>query len=267
MLPMPSRENNKRDEFSAATIRKLHENAGGRCSSPTCRKFTFGPAGDPKRRTNIGVAAHIVAAAGKGPRADPSLTPEQRKSIENGIWLCQNCGKAVDSDVSRYTIEQLTQWKHEAEDMAAAEIVSSGPSRRREESLEIRVHSSELRMWRQQGQDPYDMVVVISLWAPGELRYSCRLSLRNDSSREELLQDARIEFRADGQVLYSDTEWANGDDIRLPAGQWVTFPIDSGARKPVDVTAIDKVVLRAYVLGTGVEVQHGIALPPPANPC
>jgi hypothetical protein len=82
---------------------------------------------------NIGVAAHICAAA-PGPgarryRAD--MTPEQRKSHENGIWLCQDCAKAIDSDDPAFSEEVLHGWKRKhAEDMwrSIVEKVPFGPT-------------------------------------------------------------------------------------------------------------------------------------------
>ena len=44
--------------------------------------------------------AHICAAAQGGPRYDASMTPEERKSFENGIWLCQSCSKLIDTDIT-----------------------------------------------------------------------------------------------------------------------------------------------------------------------
>jgi hypothetical protein len=71
---------------------------------------------------NIGVAAHITAASPDGPRYEPTLTAEQRRSAENGIWLCQTDGKLVDSDSVRYTVESLRAWKVAAEQVAAREL-------------------------------------------------------------------------------------------------------------------------------------------------
>ncbi|MDA8019302.1 MAG: hypothetical protein MPN21_17820 [Thermoanaerobaculia bacterium] len=68
---------------------------------------------------NIGVAAHITAASERGPRYEPSLSSEERRDLENGIWLCQNCGKLIDSDISRYSIAKLGEWKSDAEAAAA----------------------------------------------------------------------------------------------------------------------------------------------------
>ena len=61
------------------------------------------------------MAAHITAASPEGPRYDPHLTDEQRRGIDNGIWTCQNCGKLVDNDHTRYTVEQLRRMKADAE--------------------------------------------------------------------------------------------------------------------------------------------------------
>lgn len=71
---------------------------------------------------NIGVAAHIIAASADGPRFDPSLTPDERRSVENGIWLCQSCVKLVDNDPIRYGADVLRQWKVLAEKSAAREL-------------------------------------------------------------------------------------------------------------------------------------------------
>ena len=57
-----------------------------------------GPHSNPQKRVSIGEAAHITAAAEGGPRYNPDLTPEERSSIENGIWLCKSCARMIDSD-------------------------------------------------------------------------------------------------------------------------------------------------------------------------
>lgn len=95
-----------------------------RCSNPGCRLPTSGPKDEPTRVVNVGVAAHITAASPGGPRYDPTVTSEQRRSIENGIWLCQTCAKLIDSDVDRFTVIVLQEWKRSAEDAARKAIES-----------------------------------------------------------------------------------------------------------------------------------------------
>jgi hypothetical protein len=87
-----------RDNFSPKTKDLLAKRVGYRCSNPSCRKLTSGPHEDVMKAVNVGVAAHITAAASGGPRYDKSLSSEQRKLIDNGVWLCQNCAKLVDND-------------------------------------------------------------------------------------------------------------------------------------------------------------------------
>lgn len=51
-----------------------------------------------------------------------TLTAEARASAENGIWLCQNCGKLIDSDSDYHTVELLRDWKWRAQDQAFVEV-------------------------------------------------------------------------------------------------------------------------------------------------
>ncbi|TIS45588.1 hypothetical protein [Mesorhizobium sp.] len=51
-----------------------------------------------------------------------TLTAEERASAENGIWLCQNCGKLIDSDPAYHTVELLRGWKRRAQDQAFVEV-------------------------------------------------------------------------------------------------------------------------------------------------
>lgn len=116
---------NNRDDFSAQIKEILAKRVGFRCSNPVCRKLTSGPNTDPQKATNIGVAAHICAAAPGGARYDASMSSDKRCSIQNGIWLCQNCAKMVDNDSGKYTVSLLLEWKSSAEQLASEEILSS----------------------------------------------------------------------------------------------------------------------------------------------
>lgn len=109
-----------RDNFDKDTKDILARRVAHRCSN--CRKPTSGPQQEPARAVNIGVAAHITAASSGGPRYDANLSSEERKSIQNGIWLCQSCAKLIDNDPLRYSQELLHQWKDEAERRTLLEI-------------------------------------------------------------------------------------------------------------------------------------------------
>lgn len=106
-----------RDDFSAAVKRMLASRVQFVCSNPTCSAPTIGP-NSTSGSANIGVAAHISAASPNGPRYNPCLTPQERKSIDNGIWLCQSCARLIDVDPAGYGEEILRQWKLDSEKYA-----------------------------------------------------------------------------------------------------------------------------------------------------
>jgi len=114
-----------RDDFSAKTINTLSRRAGFRCSNPNCRKLTVGSNEIRDKSTLIGVAAHITAAAAGGPRFDRSLSPIQRSSIENAIWLCANCSTLIDKDFGKFDIDLLNKWKDDLETETANELRSN----------------------------------------------------------------------------------------------------------------------------------------------
>jgi len=111
-----------RDHFAEKTKQLLAKRVGFRCSNPMCRAATSGPSEDPAKVVNLGVAAHITAASEGGPRFDSDLSTDERRDPSNGIWLCQNCAKLIDSDTSRFNAHLLNSWKYAAEIAAKIEL-------------------------------------------------------------------------------------------------------------------------------------------------
>ncbi len=105
-----------RDDFLESVKRALRERVAGLCSAPFCRRPTTGASSaSATGRFILGDAAHITAAAPNGPRYDPLMSSQERRSAENGIWLCQKHARAIDADPDKYTVEVLRQWKERAE--------------------------------------------------------------------------------------------------------------------------------------------------------
>jgi len=106
----------KRDNFTQKTKRILAQRAGNHCSNPDCRALAVIPSRDPDKLVLLGDAAHITGAREGGPRYDRSLTPAERKSPSNGIWLCTRCARLVDHDRPEdYSVGLLLSWKEAAE--------------------------------------------------------------------------------------------------------------------------------------------------------
>lgn len=114
------------DDFPPKVLEELAKRVGNRCSNPMCRQLTSGPQTDPTKSLNVGEGSHICAASPGGKRYDKTMTSDQRKSIENAIWLCRKCGKLIDNDEIRYPAPLLHEWKRGAEERALQEL-EGGP--------------------------------------------------------------------------------------------------------------------------------------------
>lgn len=105
-------------DFSEGTIEVLAKRVGYLCARASCRRSTVGPHSSEIKATLVGEAAHICAASSLGPRYDPSMSDEEQRSPDNGIWLCANCATEIDKDPARFPVSLLRQWKSAAEDEA-----------------------------------------------------------------------------------------------------------------------------------------------------
>ncbi len=118
-----------RHEFSEQTKRLLAERVGYRCSNPVCRVATVGPSHASTGKQYIGVAAHVYSASiTTGPRPKPSLTEQERRSLDNGIHLCQKCATIIDNNNGAdYPANVLFSWKRYAEASAKERIHRTSP--------------------------------------------------------------------------------------------------------------------------------------------
>ncbi|MFA0347378.1 hypothetical protein AB4486_10460 [Vibrio sp. 10N.222.55.C6] len=104
----------KRHEFLESTKRLLRESVANFCSKPGCGVLTVASQIDECSLSNVGVAAHICAAAPGGPRYKPEQTKAERRDFDNGIWLCTTCSTLIDVDDGSYSEELLRDWKSQA---------------------------------------------------------------------------------------------------------------------------------------------------------
>jgi hypothetical protein len=111
-----------RDEFPPTTRRTLAARAGHHCSNPECNAPTSGPNSQADAMVDLGIAAHITAAAPGGPRYDSSLSKRDRTDVANGIWLCRTCATLIDCDLEMYSQEILVYWRERREREAQAAL-------------------------------------------------------------------------------------------------------------------------------------------------
>ena len=191
-----------RDDFNRDTKGVLARRVGYRCSNPNCRKLTCGPQETPTKSVNIGVAAHLAAAAPGGPRYDLQMNPQERGEIENGIWLCQNCAKLIDNDEARYTVDLLRRWRRISEEAARLEVeTGSGPPQQDDLEL-IRFYCQCFDRpafqdpFRQEGSmEAFDRAIEDTITA---LNTGCLRS-----------RDGGVLQQSKGKALVSNPEWRN----------------------------------------------------------
>ncbi|MEM6704384.1 MAG: hypothetical protein AAF690_16825 [Acidobacteriota bacterium] len=185
-----------RDNFSNATKKLLAERAAYHCSNPDCCKQTIGPAGSKPGSISIGVAAHIYAAAKGGPRYDENQDSRERKSPQNGIWLCRSCGDLIDKDPAAFPPAKLLLWKRIAESRASKEL-SAGSSFRPIHATELVQQTPEIWRW-----------AILQL--EEELGCDVRTDLRVPTTEGWLRLDAAV-VRDDALVGIDIHESRNGD--------------------------------------------------------
>ncbi len=113
-----------RVEFDDKTKEIIARRAGYKCSFPSCNKTLVGPGVENNESITIGECAHIFSAVPKGPRTDGGLSDAELKRPENGIYLCRNHHKIVDSKAkdNKYTSDLLTRYKSRHEFLISAEL-------------------------------------------------------------------------------------------------------------------------------------------------
>ena len=92
------------------TLRFLYGKSGNKCAFPGCCEPIFEEDG-----TLTGECCHIEAYSANGPRYNPNTTIEQKNSEANLIMLCSRHHKIVDTHPQKYTVECLTEFKHNHE--------------------------------------------------------------------------------------------------------------------------------------------------------
>lgn len=195
-------------DFDQKTRLELERRVNSRCSNPACGRVTSGPKVTEDGVINIGKAAHICAASKGGPRYDPSMTNEERKSISNGIWLCSVCHDLVDNDEKRFPVECLRQWKENAEAKAERRLLR--PFKAENASSSKRISRISRKQMRNIAVAALFIVAFVILCIVSVKSLSRRTEYReyisagNFEVRNENLLEAAEEFHYAALVAYND---------------------------------------------------------------
>lgn len=120
-------------DYSSATEAALFA-VSVKCYYPNCQVPTVNIFDGEGESKNVQIA-HIYAAKPGGPRFDPQMTKEERKSFRNLILLCDLHHNLVDKrEPQKYSASILLRWKQENEKAIRAKL--DGLDRLTEDRLE-----------------------------------------------------------------------------------------------------------------------------------
>lgn len=126
-------------EFSKSVRTIVAERAAYICSNPACRCLTLHLLDvDQVRAAFRGKAVHICAPAENGARYDAQLNSNQRKAIDNAIFLCMKCAERINRNkgidhpaaLLRFWKEQHKRWVREHLNLRLEAPVASKPARK-----------------------------------------------------------------------------------------------------------------------------------------
>lgn len=105
-------QTSQRDRVPPAQEKVVIARSGNRCAYPSCGlDLAIDPKADGDRPKATGKVAHIAAASPGGPRYDPEMTPGERGSAHNLIYLCGSHHDAVDAQLEYHSRDFLLKAK------------------------------------------------------------------------------------------------------------------------------------------------------------
>ncbi len=106
---------NLRRTYLQSDLKLLFSRAGDRCAFPGCQQALTQDATHADPAVVLGRISHIVSDSDMGPRADPSMSRDDRRRYPNLILLCPTHHDLVDAQDSTYTADELRTWKRDHE--------------------------------------------------------------------------------------------------------------------------------------------------------
>ncbi len=220
-----------RDDFPLKIKETMAKRVGMLCSNPGCRKLTSGPRDDPAKALNLGVAAHITAASTNGPRFDSTLTPQERKSHANALWLCQFCAKLIDNDEKHYDVDVLRKWKTHAEESARLSIEggASSPLAKVSDVDLIKFYAQCLN--RPVFQDPFQ--IEGSMEAFDKAIEDTITAINTGCSR---LRDGHLVMQTQGIMFLGNLVWRQRMEVIVDLLRWIRSRFaEAVAKKTINI--------------------------------
>lgn len=99
-----------RKEPKKNVLRTLALRSGNECAYPDCPAEIVDSEND-----YVGELAHIEAAEPKGPRFNPEQTDEERRGLDNLMFMCHPHHTKIDNNIEKFPVERLKEFKYNHE--------------------------------------------------------------------------------------------------------------------------------------------------------
>ena len=235
-----SRSPRPRDDFSMAVLKILAGEVGHLCSNPDCIAPTAGPSRQ-KGISNVGVGAHITAAAKGGPRFAKSLTPAKRSAVGNGLWLCGRCGRLVDNDADTYPVRLLRKWKRDAIERARRDLASGRRSEGIRTKPDVLAVGSEDQPVVVRGRPENPRSEALNRDGMRELRTAYAVWFGEIGAWLNSILGIGLELEASGVPVTSKSDGGSDHLRRLDAAKWQVLLLDTAAARSLRVKQLSAV--------------------------
>lgn len=130
-------------DFSKSVKSALAQRAAYICANPDCRCLTLTLVGDDASKVAYRGRAVAICGAEGGPRHDAGMNGNQRKAIDNAIFLCAKCADITSRNKgAHYPAMVLRDWKEQHKRWVRANM-----NLRQEEPVQLRlVRAAALRI-------------------------------------------------------------------------------------------------------------------------
>lgn len=130
-------------DFSKSVKTALAHRAAYICANPDCRCLTLSLVGDDASKVSYRGRAVAICGAEGGSRHDAGMNGNQRKAIDNAIFLCAKCADITSRNKGmNYPAEVLRGWKEQHKRWVRANL-----NLRQEEPVQLRlVRAAALRI-------------------------------------------------------------------------------------------------------------------------
>jgi hypothetical protein len=166
----------------------------------------------------IGEAAHIHGARPQSKRYSSKMSDAARAEITNGIWLCRNCHKLIDTDHVRFSSDLLFAWREEHENYVLSELGNT--------SDRIRLDQQNVSLIDFNGYPPLIRRIILDKPGGWEWRLAAELMRYFNTPHFKAIKDLRDGFYIKPRIHIDEENILNWISKKLNEASNMVPPVE-----------------------------------------